>query len=201
MCRARSRLLTTPSERGAVRSIRPARTRDDRAGRRIAAGRPSHGAIRRKRSAQRFVRISFAGRRQDRCPQHDACEVTCGMRFRVLSTGICLAFRRPGILPLVFARFHALSCRLPYGLCLRNFPAGLKSCREETPEDGRESVYRHYYEFPQPPSRPPHPVRLAVSGVPGGPSLFDMMAAPGKDTCVRRIRKAVGGVGVGGDAR
>ena len=36
-----------------------------------------------------------------------------------------------------------------------------------------------------------HPVRLAVSGVPGRPSLFEMMAVLGKDTCVRRIRKAV----------
>ena len=40
-----------------------------------------------------------------------------------------------------------------------------------------------------------HPVRLAVSGVPGGPSLFEMMAVLGKDTCVRRIRKAVGVLG------
>ena len=40
-----------------------------------------------------------------------------------------------------------------------------------------------------------HPIRLAVSGVPGGPSLFEMMAVLGKDTCVRRIRKAVGELG------
>ena len=33
-----------------------------------------------------------------------------------------------------------------------------------------------------------HPVRLAVTG---GPSLFDMMEVLGKETCVRRIRKAV----------
>ncbi len=36
-----------------------------------------------------------------------------------------------------------------------------------------------------------HPVRLAVSGVPGGPSLFEMMEVLGKDVCARRIRKAV----------
>ena len=36
-----------------------------------------------------------------------------------------------------------------------------------------------------------HPVRLAVSGVPGGPSLFDMMEVLGREACVRRIRKAV----------
>ena len=36
-----------------------------------------------------------------------------------------------------------------------------------------------------------HPVRLAVSGVPGGPSLFDMMEVLGREVCVRRIRKAV----------
>ena len=36
-----------------------------------------------------------------------------------------------------------------------------------------------------------HPVRLAVSGVPGGPSLFEMMAVLGREACVRRIRKAV----------
>ncbi len=36
-----------------------------------------------------------------------------------------------------------------------------------------------------------HPVRLAVSGVPGGPSLFDMMDVLGREVCVRRIRKAV----------
>ena len=36
-----------------------------------------------------------------------------------------------------------------------------------------------------------HPIRLAVSGVPGGPSLFEMMAVLGKDVCVRRIRRAV----------
>ena len=36
-----------------------------------------------------------------------------------------------------------------------------------------------------------HPVRLAVSGVSGGPSLFDIMDVLGRDTCVRRLRKAV----------
>ncbi len=36
-----------------------------------------------------------------------------------------------------------------------------------------------------------HPVRLALSGVPGGPSLFEMMEVLGAEACVRRIRKAV----------
>ena len=40
-----------------------------------------------------------------------------------------------------------------------------------------------------------HPVRLAVSGVPGGPSLFEMMAVLGREVCVRRIRRAVGVLG------
>lgn len=40
-----------------------------------------------------------------------------------------------------------------------------------------------------------HPVRLAVSGVPGGPSLFDMMEVLGREACVRRIRKAVEALG------
>ncbi len=35
-----------------------------------------------------------------------------------------------------------------------------------------------------------HPVRLALSGVSGGPSLFEMMELLGRETCVRRIRKA-----------
>ncbi len=36
-----------------------------------------------------------------------------------------------------------------------------------------------------------HPVRLAVSGMPFGPSLFEMMAVLGRDACVRRLRRAV----------
>ena len=40
-----------------------------------------------------------------------------------------------------------------------------------------------------------HPVRLAVSGVSGGPSLFEMMEVLGREVCVRRIRKAVGVLG------
>lgn len=35
-----------------------------------------------------------------------------------------------------------------------------------------------------------HPVRLALSGVPGGPSLFAMMAVLGRETCIRRLRRA-----------
>lgn len=36
-----------------------------------------------------------------------------------------------------------------------------------------------------------HPVRLALSGVTRGPGLFEMMEVLGKETCVRRIRRAV----------
>ena len=35
-----------------------------------------------------------------------------------------------------------------------------------------------------------HPVRLALSGVSGGPSLFAMMGVLGREACARRIRKA-----------
>ena len=37
-----------------------------------------------------------------------------------------------------------------------------------------------------------HPVRLALSGVSGGPSLFAMIDLLGREACVRRLRKAVG---------
>ena len=40
-----------------------------------------------------------------------------------------------------------------------------------------------------------HPVRLALSGVTGGPSLFDMMEVLGREACVARIRKAVAVLG------
>ncbi|HMD69566.1 MAG TPA: hypothetical protein VKF42_11845, partial [Chitinivibrionales bacterium] len=36
-----------------------------------------------------------------------------------------------------------------------------------------------------------HPARLAVSGVSFGPGLFEMMEILGKETVVRRIRKAI----------
>jgi len=36
-----------------------------------------------------------------------------------------------------------------------------------------------------------HPTRLAVSGVPGGPGLFDMLEALGKDQVIKRIEKAI----------
>lgn len=36
-----------------------------------------------------------------------------------------------------------------------------------------------------------HPVRLAVSGVSGGPGLFDLLATLGRDTVERRLRKAI----------
>ena len=36
-----------------------------------------------------------------------------------------------------------------------------------------------------------HPTRLAVSGTNVGPSLFGMMTVLGRETCVRRLRRAV----------
>lgn len=36
-----------------------------------------------------------------------------------------------------------------------------------------------------------HPTRLAISGVTFGPSLFHMMEVLGKETCIRRMRRAV----------
>lgn len=35
-----------------------------------------------------------------------------------------------------------------------------------------------------------HPTRLAISGIPFGPGLFELMAALGRDTVLRRLRKA-----------
>jgi glutamyl-tRNA synthetase len=37
-----------------------------------------------------------------------------------------------------------------------------------------------------------HPVRLALSGVGGGPGLFEMMEVLGREVCVRRLRQAAG---------
>jgi len=36
-----------------------------------------------------------------------------------------------------------------------------------------------------------HPTRLALSGVPSGPSLFTFMSILGKDVCIRRLNKAL----------
>jgi glutamyl-tRNA synthetase len=36
-----------------------------------------------------------------------------------------------------------------------------------------------------------HPLRLAVSGVTGGPGLFDLIEVIGKDTCIRRIESFI----------
>ncbi|HLP43346.1 MAG TPA: glutamate--tRNA ligase [Fibrobacteria bacterium] len=39
-----------------------------------------------------------------------------------------------------------------------------------------------------------HPTRLAISGIPFGPGLFELMAALGKETVVRRMRYALGAI-------
>jgi glutamyl-tRNA synthetase len=36
-----------------------------------------------------------------------------------------------------------------------------------------------------------HPIRLAISGVTGGPPLFEMMELIGRDECIKRIQKAL----------
>lgn len=36
-----------------------------------------------------------------------------------------------------------------------------------------------------------HPIRLALTGATASPSLFDMMAALGRETCLRRLRRAL----------
>lgn len=40
-----------------------------------------------------------------------------------------------------------------------------------------------------------HPLRLACTGVGGGPGLFELMEVLGRETCLRRIRKAVAVLG------
>jgi glutamyl-tRNA synthetase len=36
-----------------------------------------------------------------------------------------------------------------------------------------------------------HPLRLAITGMPSGPGLFELMVVLGKETCLRRIEKAI----------
>jgi len=36
-----------------------------------------------------------------------------------------------------------------------------------------------------------HPVRLSLSGIPAGPSLFAMMGLLGRETCLRRLELAL----------
>ena len=36
-----------------------------------------------------------------------------------------------------------------------------------------------------------HPTRLALSGVGFGPGLFELMEVVGRETCIRRMRKAL----------
>jgi glutamyl-tRNA synthetase len=36
-----------------------------------------------------------------------------------------------------------------------------------------------------------HPLRLAITGVSGGPGLFELMSVLGKETCLRRIERAI----------
>jgi glutamyl-tRNA synthetase len=36
-----------------------------------------------------------------------------------------------------------------------------------------------------------HPLRLACTGVGGGPGLFELMEVLGRETCLRRIHRAI----------
>jgi glutamyl-tRNA synthetase len=46
-----------------------------------------------------------------------------------------------------------------------------------------------------------HPLRLACTGVGGGPGLYELMEVLGKDTCIRRIRRAIEMIEGGRDQR
>ena len=43
-----------------------------------------------------------------------------------------------------------------------------------------------------------HPVRLACTGNPSGPSLYHLLEVLGKDKVMQRIERALGNVGFGG---
>jgi glutamyl-tRNA synthetase len=55
-----------------------------------------------------------------------------------------------------------------------------------------EMAYKDMAENMKLPNAAPliHPTRLAVSGMPAGPGLFEMLALLGKETVLRRLRKA-----------
>jgi len=59
-----------------------------------------------------------------------------------------------------------------------------------------QSLEKMYYELSEKmqvqPGQIIHPTRLAVSGVSFGPGLFELMAVLGKDTVIRRMKKAIG---------
>lgn len=67
---------------------------------------------------------------------------------------------------------------------------------EEFTEKAAEDVFRAYAEEEQlSAGKLIHPTRLAVSGVSFGPGLFELLATLGKETVVRRMRRAVAWLG------
>lgn len=73
--------------------------------------------------------------------------------------------------------------------------AGWLSILRELPEFSPEVLENSLREFAQSQGvgagQLIHPVRLALSGVGNGPSLFHMMEVLGKETCLRRLEKAL----------
>ncbi len=56
-----------------------------------------------------------------------------------------------------------------------------------------EALYHEYSELHKiPAGNLIHPTRLALSGVSFGPGLFELMALLGRETVVRRLKKAAG---------
>ena len=74
------------------------------------------------------------------------------------------------------------------------FKALLDKIEKTEPFDAQslEKIYHEYSEKAKiPPGQLIHPTRLAISGVSFGPGLFELMVALGKETVIRRIKKAI----------
>jgi glutamyl-tRNA synthetase len=88
--------------------------------------------------------------------------------------GVKKHFRKPG----AAAHLRALTERYQ---ALTDFSA-------QTAED---TLYALAEELEAKPAELIHPTRLAVSGLTGGPSLFEMLAAIGREHVITRMKKAV----------
>jgi glutamyl-tRNA synthetase len=60
-----------------------------------------------------------------------------------------------------------------------------------TRESTEAALYSLAEELDLKPAKLIHPTRLATSGLTGGPPLFDMLAAIGKERVVKRLRRAI----------
>ncbi len=78
---------------------------------------------------------------------------------------------------------------------LKKYASDLAALENLTHESAEETLRRIAEENEVGAGRLIHPIRLALSGVSAGPSLFEMMVVLGKDTCLRRIHKAVDALG------